>query len=506
MHDAQVSIGAVLAGKYRVERVLGQGGMGVVVEATQLDLDRRVALKFLRQSALPEQASALTRFEREARTIARLRGEHIVQVYDVGRLEHGEPFIVMELLTGEDLSALLDREQRLPVATAVDYLLQACEAMAEAHVAGVVHRDLKPANLFVSKRADGRPLIKVLDFGISKLMSETTSLNLTSGVLGSPLYMSPEQLSSSKDIDSRTDVWSLGTILYELVTGFPAFQGQGLPQVCARILAGSPDPIGKDIPDVPPELEAVLIKCLRRYPEERYLSVADLAAALIPFARKSSLVAAEAAIRIVQGSSLAHGPLPRVTDSLPPPRFDSTKVSASLGIEDTVASGPPSLAEREDRRASSGTGAHTVNVSAAPPPAQTQGELKPLVFPASSELPLPAGVSRAWVWGVAALAALAAVVVVLKLAGHGQSPSAAASAEPATAPSLAPASSPVPASSAPQLAAEPARPVPSEPAPALPPPAAKPPTLLESKPRPATVKSRPRTTNAEDTEKLLNHR
>src|SRR4051812_1416685 len=294
--------------------------MGVVVEATQLDLERRVALKLLRQSAAPEETSALTRFEREARTIARLRGEHIVQIYDVGRLEHGEAFIVMELLTGEDLSALLDREHRLPVATAVDYVLQACEAMAEAHVAGVIHRDLKPANLFVSKRADGRPLVKVLDFGISKLLSETTSLSLTSGVLGSPLYMSPEQLASSKDIDARTDVWSLGTILYELLTGSPAFQAEGLPQVCARIIAGTPDPIGNEL-HLPPGLEAVIVQCLRRYPEERYLSVADLAAALIPFARKSSLVSAEAAIRIVQGSSLAHGALPRFTESLPPPGF-----------------------------------------------------------------------------------------------------------------------------------------------------------------------------------------
>jgi serine/threonine-protein kinase len=227
--ERDVQVGAILAGKYRVERVLGQGGMGVVVEATQLDLDRRVALKFLRNAVLPETSVALTRFEREARTVARLRGAHIVQVYDVGKLEHGEPFIVMELLAGEDLSVLLDRELRLSVADAVDYILQSCEAMAEAHVAGVVHRDLKPANLFLTRGPDGRALVKVLDFGISKLMStDTSQLSLTSGVLGSPLYMSPEQLRSAKDIDHRSDVWSLGTILYELVAGFPAFQADGL--------------------------------------------------------------------------------------------------------------------------------------------------------------------------------------------------------------------------------------------------------------------------------------
>lgn len=491
MPDAQVPIGAVLAGKYRVEHVLGQGGMGVVVEATQLDLERRVALKFLRQSAVPGEVSALTRFEREARTIARLRGEHIVQIYDVGRLEHGEPFIVMELLTGEDLSALLDREQRLPVATAVDYVLQACEAMAEAHVAGVIHRDLKPANLFVSKRADGRPLVKVLDFGISKLVSETTSVNLTSGVLGSPLYMSPEQLSSSKDIDARTDVWSLGTILYELVTGSPAFQAEGLPQVCARIIAGTPDPVGNELRDVPPELEAVLLKCLRRYPEERYLSVADLAAALIPFARRGSLVSAEATIRIVQGSSLAHGPLPRVMDSLPPPGLDTTKVSAGVANDTTLSSGPPSF----------GPGGRTVNVSGAPPPTQTQGELKPLAFPATSEAaPVTSG-SRAWMWGVVAvLAVLAAVIATQQLARRGQTP--AVSAEPAAASSP----SPAPAPSLPQLVAEPASPPPSEPAPLAPPVAATRPPAPPTKPRPAAAKPRPQPASADDSEKLLNHR
>jgi eukaryotic-like serine/threonine-protein kinase len=499
--DAQVPIGAVLAGKYRVERVLGQGGMGVVVEATQLDLERRVALKFLRQSVVPEQGSALTRFEREARTIARMRGEHVVQVYDVGRLEHGEPFIVMELLTGEDLSALLERERRLPVATAVDYVLQACEAMAEAHVAGVIHRDLKPANLFVSKRADGRPLVKVLDFGISKLLSETTSLSLTSGVLGSPLYMSPEQLSSSKDIDPRTDVWSLGTILYELLTGSPAFQAEGLAQVCARIMAGAPDPIRNELRDVPPALEAVLVKCLRRYPEERYLSVADLAAALIPFARKSSLVSAETTIRIVQGSSLAHGPLPPITDSVPPPPFDSTKVSAGVAIDKTVASGPPFSLAEEYLASSSGPGARTANVSGAPP-AQTQSELKPLVFPETGEPSPLANVSRAWLWAVVAgLAVLAGVIATLQLAGRGEAPAVAVSAEPAAA------SLPPPAPSSPPLAAEPASPPPSAAPPTAAPAPATPPPLPVTKPRPAAVaKPKPQPAGVDDTEKLLNHR
>lgn len=503
MSDSAIVVGAVLAAKYRVERVLGQGGMGVVVEATQVDLDRRVALKFLRTSALPEKSSALTRFEREARTIARLRGEHIVQVFDVGRLEHGEPFIVMELLSGEDLSVVLDREQRLPIATAIDYVLQACEAMAEAHVAGVIHRDLKPANLFVTRRADGRPLIKVLDFGISKLVAETTSLNLTSGVLGSPLYMSPEQLSSSKDVDHRTDVWSLGTILYELITGAPAFQAEGLPQVCARIVMGTPDPIGKDRTDIPRALEAVMIQCLRRYPDERFLSVADLAAALMPFARKSSLPSAEATIRIVAASSLPHGPLPRVQDSLPPPAFEATMPSAGMATDKTVFSGPPESVLREYGAVASSKGARTVNVSGAPPAALTQGELKPLVFPAD---PAPLGgptLSRPLIWGVAALLAVLAVFATLQVVRRGDSAAAAPSAEPA--PIL---SSPLPS---PQLASEPASAAPPPAAPAA--PAEAPPVVSrpaappgKTKPVPAAKPRAKPPAAADDTEQLLNHR
>ena len=349
--EREVEIGAVLGGRYRVERVLGRGGMGVVVEATQLGLERRVALKFLKTAPAPDAGKSLTRFEREARTVAHLRGPHVVQVYDVGRLDTGEPFIVMELLNGEDLSALLAREQRLPVATAVDYVLQACEAMAEAHVAGVVHRDLKPANLFLSRGPDGRPLIKVLDFGISKLMAaETTDLNLTIGVVGSPRYMSPEQLGSSKDIDHRTDVWSLGAILYELLVGTPAFDAEALPQLCTRIMLGTAEPMTATAPDVPIELEATILRCLSKAPEDRFSTVADLAMALLPFARQSSHGAAETAMRIVRASTLSHSLPPSVRESQPPARSPSGNPMSSPH----TSSAPPSSAG-------------TVNISAPPP-------------------------------------------------------------------------------------------------------------------------------------------
>jgi serine/threonine protein kinase len=500
-----------LAGKYRVERVLGQGGMGVVLEATQLDLERRVALKFLRTAVLPEKGAALTRFEREARTVARLRGAHIVQVYDVGRLAEGEPFIVMELLSGEDLSAMLDRERRLPVATAVDFVLQACEAMAEAHVAGVIHRDLKPANLFVSKTTDGRPLLKVLDFGISKLLSETTSLNLTSGALGSPLYMSPEQLGSAKDIDHRTDVWSLGAILYELLSGTPAFDAAGLPQVCARIMLGAADPIRKHRPEVPQEIEQTIIQCLRRYPDERLLSVADLAAALLPFARKGALTAAEATIRIVQASSLPHGPLPRVFDSVAPPQLEATYESPTLASDKTVFSGPPSSVVRGgaptsvERARPPASVERTVNVSGAPP-GPTQAELKPLVSPARGHETLADSAAAAGpvVWGVLGLLAAGAILVGVLLARHTEGSAAAASAEPTSAtpaptpqsqvtpPELAPASSSRVGAPATAVAAAPQ---------ALPKPATVPARPAAGKPRP-----KPAGHSEPSPEELLNHR
>jgi serine/threonine-protein kinase len=493
--ERDVRIGAVLAGKYRVERVLGQGGMGVVVEATQLDLERRVALKFLRKAALPEGPNTLNRFEREARTVAKLRGAHVVQVFDVGRLEHGEPFIVMELLQGEDLSAVLDREKRLPIATAVDYVLQACEAMAEAHVAGVVHRDLKPANLFLTHGPDGRPLLKVLDFGISKLMvAETTSLNLTSGVLGSPLYMSPEQLSSSKQIDYRTDIWSLGTILYELITGKAAFDADGLPQVCTRVMLGAPDRMDGSMA-VPTALESAVLTCLHKTPEGRHPSVADLALALVPYCRGRSHRSAEAAIRIIRASNLAHGDLPYDADSLPPPAPTSgPKLDGSTDV-----SGPPSSVVRELNRADMSHD-RTVNISASPL-GLTQAELKPLVSPTALQ-PLPRNrpaLPPPLLFGGLAVIVTVAALIGLRL-GHSDAQSAGSELNAAPQPSAVVVAPTEPAPPLPDITPAVA---PSAPAPA-PLPSAKPaakPSATPRKPRPA---SRPAA--EPDAEQLLNHR
>ena len=203
---APVEVGEVVAGKYRVDRVLGTGGMGVVLAATQVDLDRRVAIKFLLPAAL-KNPEVVARFSREARSAAKIQSEHVARVIDVGVLPTGAPYMVMEYLDGSDLAQRISAGERLPLAEAVRYVLEACEALAEAHAAGIVHRDLKPANLFLARRPDRTSSVKVLDFGISKSPVGDGGITSTQAVMGSPLYMSPEQLVSAKRVDHRTDIW-----------------------------------------------------------------------------------------------------------------------------------------------------------------------------------------------------------------------------------------------------------------------------------------------------------
>ena len=280
-----VAPGDVLADKYRVERVLGAGGMGVVVAATHLELQEQVAVKFLHPEAI-ESPEAAARFIREARVAVKIRSENVARVIDVGRLDNGAPYMVMEYLEGEDLAAQILRGP-LAIEAAVDYLIQACAAMAEAHKVGVIHRDLKPANLFVVQRSDGTPIIKVLDFGISKLSVPDLSdagLTKTSTMMGSPYYMSPEQMRSARDVDVRTDVWALGVILFELLTAQNAFGGTTLPELIANIMTVGPRRLQELRPDVPAGLCAVVYRCLEKEPTSRFQNVADLAQALVPYA------------------------------------------------------------------------------------------------------------------------------------------------------------------------------------------------------------------------------
>jgi eukaryotic-like serine/threonine-protein kinase len=275
-----IAPGTILLDKYRVERMIGQGGMASVVAATHLHLNEPVAIKML----LPEMAQnpvVVQRFVREARAAVRLKGEHVTRVLDVGTLPWGAPYMVMELLAGVDLAQLLKERGRLSPAESVDCVLQVCEALAEAHAAGIVHRDIKPSNLFITRRPDGSPLVKVLDFGISKVGFEEQVTNLTmDGIVGTPSYMSPEQLRGSHDVDARTDIWSLGIVLFRLLSGARPFKAE---TISALAIQAATEPTPPLMPSYP-GLDAIVYRCLEKDAANRFQSVAELAFALAPFA------------------------------------------------------------------------------------------------------------------------------------------------------------------------------------------------------------------------------
>jgi len=292
--------GEVLAGKYRVDRILGKGGMGIVVAAHHLQLDQIVALKFLRPEAVAN-PEALDRFMREARNAVRLKSEHVARIIDVGTLDSGAPYIVMEYLEGSDLGGVLAQERTLPVPVAVDFILQACDAIAEAHALGIIHRDLKPQNLFVTRRHDNTPLVKVLDFGISKSMAgDDFAATLSQTVMGSPAYMSPEQMRSAKFVDGRTDVWALGIILYQLVVGHAPWKGEAFVELCFKIAT---DPLPPFPSAQPAGFEEVVQRCLEKDPNRRFSDVYALAVALSPFAPAHAQPLVESIGRVLQGQA-----------------------------------------------------------------------------------------------------------------------------------------------------------------------------------------------------------
>ena len=326
-------LGEVLAGKYRIERLLGAGGMGVVLLARHVELDQPVAIKMMREEGL-KNADARARFAREAKAAVRLKGEHVARVTDVGTSEKGEPFLVMEYLEGQDLATVLDERggAGLAIDEAVAYLLQVCEAVAEAHGLGIVHRDLKPRNIFVSTGVDGKPLLKVLDFGISKLIAPagtTADLALTSttDVMGSPSYMAPEQLRAARDVDERADIWSLGVILYEVVTGCLPWEAESVTELGAMVLRDEPRPMRTLRPGVPPGLEEVMLRCLEKDRSKRYPSVVELARALEPHALGLAVGSAERITSVARTSRQPPGS-PSLADR---PSSSSSRVMVSGG-------------------------------------------------------------------------------------------------------------------------------------------------------------------------------
>jgi eukaryotic-like serine/threonine-protein kinase len=277
-------VGDRVAGKYTITRLLGQGGMGIVALATHDALSLDVAIKFLTMSHDP---AARSRFAREGRAAAKLQGRHTTKVMDVGNLDDGTPYMVMEYLRGSDLGDVLSQRGPLPIGEVMEYMLQVCEGLGEAHAAGIVHRDLKPANLFLCHESDGRPLVKILDFGISKIESGTQDFALTSAtaVLGSPLYMSPEQLRASRSVDARSDVWSLGVVMYELLTGSVPFNASAITELAIRVASEPAPALTLSRSDVPEGLARAIHRCLEKAPDARFASTYELAVAIEPFAK-----------------------------------------------------------------------------------------------------------------------------------------------------------------------------------------------------------------------------
>lgn len=277
--------------------------MGIVLQATHIHLDERVAIKTLR-SDVPLDQEVVLRFVREAQAAVKLKGEHIARVSDVGTFESGTPYMVMEFLDGVDLGRLLEDQGSLPPALAVEIGLQVCEALAEAHSIGIVHRDIKPANLFVTWRPDGSVLVKVLDFGISKsIHAQDVSLTQTSSTLGTPAYMSPEQMRSARMVDGRTDIWSLGAVLFEAVHGVPPFDAETFSEMCVKVAVDEPV---APVMQTPPGMHDTLLRCLRKDPNARYASVVEFARDLAAFALDP--VAAAASVDRTQRLSLRNVP------------------------------------------------------------------------------------------------------------------------------------------------------------------------------------------------------
>ncbi|WP_437284709.1 serine/threonine-protein kinase [Sorangium sp. So ce406] len=322
-----IAPGDILLGKYRVENVLGRGAMGLVVAARHLALDDRVAIKVLLPKYVQD-ADILQRFLREGRAAVRIRSRHVVRVADVGTLENGAPYMVMDHLEGKDLAAVLAESGPLPVPVAIELVLQVCEALAEAHAQGIVHRDVKPSNLFLTRNADGSPCVKVLDFGISKMThAEDHALTRVGGVLGSPLYMSPEQLRSASDVDGRADIYSLGVVLFQLLTGRTPFVALELAQLVYLVTQGEPQRPRALRPDIPEPLEQVILVALARDRDRRFPTIAELALALVPFAPPHMRAAAERLFGVLR-------------ETLPVPALHAPLAASAAGASTSPAAHP----------------------------------------------------------------------------------------------------------------------------------------------------------------------
>jgi serine/threonine protein kinase len=343
MVNLTIDVGDTIDARYRVERILGRGGMGVVVAVRHLRLGTSAAIKFP-LAHLGSRSDVVERLIREARIAMQLRSEHVARVYDIGVHDRGGPYLVMEFLFGQDLGRKLEQEGPLSRELAIECILQTCEALAEAHASCVVHRDLKPSNLFLSKRPDGSPFIKVIDFGLAKDLDpeQLTTLTNSGALLGSLPFMAPEQMRGAGAVDARSDVYALGATLYALLTGRPPFSGKSVLDVYDQVVAGAP-PVFVPGATVPPALERAIQRCLHVAPERRFETIAAFAEALTPLAPRHAEVHAQrarATLRIAARRKLADGvgapsPAVRAEPQLRAHGTDSS-LSTTLGNSDAA--------------------------------------------------------------------------------------------------------------------------------------------------------------------------
>jgi len=412
--------GTVVGGKFVIDTLVGSGAMSLVYRARHSELDEYVALKFLRRG-WQDNGEIRARFTREAKAVAKLTSEHAARVLDVARTDDGVPFLVMEYLEGEDLGATLNRG-RVAVRDGVDWTIEACDALAEAHVHGIVHRDVKPENLFLVRR-HGRLQVKLLDFGVSKMaltgaVDSRVDVSKTTSLIGTPLYMAPEQVRTSASSDARSDIWALGAVLYELLAGRPPFLADTLPEVCALILEGGYVPLAALRPDVSEDLSAIVDRCLTKNADQRFQSVADLALALLPFAHPRKHADVERLTRIQRLAGLSSAQVASI-----PPSPDG-----SLLPEIPRQSAVPVL-EPEPRRA--------------PSPALSSSSA-----PVSTTSSHPTKPSRRWLVAVLILLGVAAGTLLAVFRGHATAtagPPAGSATPPAPAKATTAAETPAPA-------------------------------------------------------------
>jgi serine/threonine-protein kinase len=343
-----IEIGSVLNGKYRIDGVLGEGGVGIVYCAQHLELDERVALKFLKPESLGD-PGIVGRFAREAKAALSIKSEYVARILDVGTLEGTTvPFIVMEYLEGRDLASTLQNQGVFSISDTAEYVLQACEALAIAHAKGIVHRDIKPENLFLTTTQHGRHLksVKVLDFGISKaaltgsMFRGEIPLVRTGQLMGTPLYMSPEQVRAAASVDARTDIWSLGLVMYEILTGQTAFNATSLTELCAAILEREVTPVRDLRPDIPEGVALAVQRCLQKDAALRFQNVGELAKALLPFAPKRARICAERAVSVLREAGIAPPEL-AVHSTVPPPNDAALEVSTRISQQLRVSAASP---------------------------------------------------------------------------------------------------------------------------------------------------------------------